>query len=125
MASSRNSSSTEAGLHPLEERVRHELVEHVDPGDRVLLSFAAANRDPAVFADGDRFDIDRRPPVTLTFGFGVHYCLGAMLARMEMKALFSTILPHMRNINITGTPKLVESSFVSGLKTLPISYDLV
>ena len=61
----------------------------------------------------------------LAFGFGVHYCLGAMLARMEMKALFKTILPHMRNISITGTPKLVESSFVSGLKTLPISYDLV
>jgi cytochrome P450 len=48
-----------------------------------------------------------------------------MLARMEMKALFSTILPHLRNLAITGTPKLVESSFVSGLKTLPISYDLV
>ena len=97
----------------------------VKAGQDVLLSYWSANRDEEVFADPFSFDVGRTPNKHLAFGFGVHYCLGAMLARMEMKALFKTILPHMRNISITGTPKLVESSFVSGLKTLPISYDLV
>ena len=97
----------------------------IKAGQDVLLSYWSANRDEDVFENPFTFDVARTPNKHLAFGFGVHYCLGAMLARMEMKALFKTILPHMRNISITGTPKLVESSFVSGLKTLPISYDLV
>ena len=60
---------------------------------------ASANRDEDVFTDPFTFDVGRTPNKHLAFGFGVHYCLGAMLARMEMKALFKTILPHMRNIS--------------------------
>lgn len=97
----------------------------IKAGQDVLLSYWSANRDEDVFTDPFKFDVGRTPNKHLSFGFGVHYCLGAMLARMEMKAMFSTILPRMRNIEMTGPTKLVESSFVSGLKTLPIRYDIV
>jgi cytochrome P450 len=96
----------------------------VKAGQDVLLSYWAANRDEEVFADPFTFDVGRTPNKHLAFGFGVHYCLGAMLARMEMKAMFSALLPRITHIELTGEPTLVRSSFVSGLKTLPIRYEL-
>lgn len=96
----------------------------VKAGQDVLLSYWAANRDEDVFADPFRFDVGRTPNKHLAFGFGIHYCLGAMLARMELKSLFGALLPRLEHVELAGDPALTRSTFVSGLKRLPISYRL-
>jgi cytochrome P450 len=96
----------------------------VKAGQDVLLSYWSANRDEDVFTDPFTFDVGRTPNKHLAFGFGIHYCLGAMLARMEMKALFSALLPRLEHVELTGEPQLTRSTFVSGLKHLPIRYRL-
>jgi cytochrome P450 len=94
------------------------------PGDAVLLSYPSANRDEAVFDDPFRFDVGRSPNKHLAFGFGVHYCLGAMLARMEIKALLTELVPRLTSIELAGTPAEMHTLFVGGLKHLPIRYQL-
>jgi cytochrome P450 len=96
----------------------------VKAGQDVLLSYWSANRDEDVFDEPFRFDVTRSPNKHLAFGFGVHFCLGAMLARMELKALFGALLPRLRSVELAGTPQLTKSVFVSGLKHLPIRYEL-
>ena len=96
----------------------------VQAGQDVLLSYWSANRDEDVFHDPFRFDIGRTPNKHLAFGFGVHYCLGAMLARMELKSLFGALLPRLHHVELAGDPALTRSTFVSGLKRLPIRYEL-
>ena len=93
-----------------------------EPGDRVYLCYPSANRDERAFDDPDRFDIGRSPNKHLSFGFGAHYCLGAMLARMEIKALFTEIVARVDDLAITGVPEVSAAVLVSGLKHLPISY---
>src|SRR5207244_133116 len=80
--------------------------------------------DEEVFAEPFRFDVGRTPNKHLAFGFGVHYCLGAMLARMEIKALLSELLPRLRSIELAGEPAEMQTLFVGGLKRLPIPYDM-
>ncbi len=96
----------------------------IKAGEDVLLSYWSANRDADVFTDPFKFDVGRTPNKHLAFGFGVHYCLGAMLARMELKALFGALLPRLEHIELAGKPELIRSTFVSGLKRLPIRYRL-
>lgn len=93
-------------------------------GESVLLSYPSANRDDAVFADPFRFDVGRDPNKHLAFGFGVHYCLGAALARMEIRALFAELLPRLDTVEIAGAPEWIATTFVGGLKHLPIRYTL-
>ena len=76
------------------------------------------------FDDPFRFDVGRTPNKHLAFGFGVHYCLGAMLARMEIKALLTELLPRLRSIELAGEPAAMQTLFVGGLKRLPIRYEL-
>lgn len=94
------------------------------PGDAVLLSYPSANRDESVFTDPFTFDVGRSPNKHLAFGFGVHYCLGAMLARMEIKALLTELVPRLRSIELAGEPAEMQTLFVGGLKRLPIAYEL-
>jgi cytochrome P450 len=96
----------------------------VAEGESVLLSYPSANRDESVFADPFRFDVGRDPNRHLAFGFGVHYCLGAALARMEIRALFAELLPRLDSIEMAGTPEWIATTFVGGLKHLPIRYAL-
>ena len=96
----------------------------VQAGQDVLLSYWSANRDEDVFADPFRFDVGRTPNKHLAFGFGIHYCLGAMLARMELRSLFSALVPRLAHVELAGDPALTRSTFVSGLKRLPIRYRL-
>lgn len=93
-------------------------------GESVLLSYAAANRDEEVFTDSMQFDVGRTANRQLAFGFGVHYCLGAMLARMEIKALFNELLPRLRSIELDGEAKYMSTLFVGGPKRLPVRYEL-
>ncbi|MEY2754102.1 MAG: hypothetical protein RJB65_460 [Actinomycetota bacterium] len=94
----------------------------IKAGQDVLLSYWSANRDEDVFTDPFSFDVGRSPNKHLAFGFGVHYCLGAMLARMEMKALFGALLPRLEHVEMAGDAEYTKSTFVSGVKHLPISY---
>ncbi|HZQ76921.1 MAG TPA: cytochrome P450 [Acidimicrobiia bacterium] len=97
---------------------------HFEPGDRLLLSYWSANRDETVFDDPFRFDVGRKPNRHLAFGFGAHYCLGAALARMEIRALFAELVPRLRRIEPAGPPELSRSIFVGGHKHLPVRYAL-
>jgi cytochrome P450 len=95
-----------------------------EPGDAVLLSYPSANRDEEVYDDPFRFDVGRTPNKHLAFGFGVHFCLGAMLARLEIKALLTELLPRLRSVELAGEPQLMQTLFVGGMKRLPIHYEL-
>ena len=96
----------------------------VKAGQSVLLSYPSANRDESVFTDPFRFDVTRSPNKHLAFGFGVHYCLGALLARMEVKALLTELIPRLDNIELDGEPAFMKTLFVGGLKRLPVRYSL-
>ena len=93
-------------------------------GEAVLLSYPSANRDEEVFDDPFRFDVARDPNRHLAFGFGVHYCLGAALARMEIKVFFEELLPRLEWIEPAGPAEGTATTFVGGLKRLPIRYAL-
>ncbi len=93
-------------------------------GESVLLSYASANRDEDVFDDPFRFDVGRDPNKHNAFGYGVHFCLGAALARMEVNSFFSELIPRLESIELTGEPAHIATIFVGGLKHLPIRYSL-
>ena len=77
-----------------------------------------------MFKDPTRFDVGRDPNKHLSFGYGVHFCLGAALARMEMNSFFSELVPRIKSIELAGAPELMATTFVGGLKHLPIRYSL-
>jgi hypothetical protein len=91
----------------------------------VLLSYVSANRDEDVFDDPFRFDVGREPNKHVAFGYGVHFCMGAALARMEINSFFSELLPRLKSIELSGDPELTATTFVGGLKHLPVRYSLV
>jgi cytochrome P450 len=93
-------------------------------GESVLLSYVSANRDEEIFSDPMRFDVGRDPNKHLSFGYGVHFCLGAALARMEMNSFFTELVPRIKSIELAGEPQLMATTFVGGLKHLPIRYSL-
>jgi len=93
-------------------------------GESVLLSYASANRDEDVFDEPFRFDVGRDPNKHNAFGYGVHFCLGAALARMEVNSFFSELVPRLESIELTGQAQHIATVFVGGLKHLPIRYSL-
>jgi cytochrome P450 len=93
-------------------------------GESVYLAYVSGNRDEEVFADPFRFDVGRDPNKHLAFGYGVHFCLGAALARMEMNSLYTELVPRLESIELAGEPELTATTFVGGLKHLPIRYSL-
>ncbi|NKY25805.1 cytochrome P450 [Nocardia gamkensis] len=96
----------------------------IPAGDSLLLSYVSANRDEEAFDEPFRFDIDREPNKHVAFGFGVHFCLGAGLARMEIGKFFAELLPRLKSIELAGEPELTATTFVGGLKHLPIRFSL-
>jgi cytochrome P450 len=89
-------------------------------GEKFLLFYAAANRDPEVFADPQRFDVARDPNPHVGFGSkGPHFCLGAHLARRELQVTFRAVFDQLPDLEVTGPPDRLASSFVNGLKRLP------
>jgi cytochrome P450 len=91
-------------------------------GDKVVVSFTSANRDEAVFAAPDRFDIRRHPNPHLVFGHGPHFCLGARLARTQMRALFDEVLARTSSLRPAGPPSYLRSNFQRGFKRLPVTW---
>jgi cytochrome P450 len=89
-------------------------------GDKVLLFYQAANRDPEVFADPNRFDITRSPNPHVGFGApGPRFCLGVHLARREITTVWRELLARAPGIRAAGEPDYLRSSFVNGIKRLP------
>ncbi|BBZ31662.1 cytochrome P450 [Mycolicibacterium confluentis] len=93
-------------------------------GESVLLSYVSGNRDEDVFDEPFTFDIGRDPNKHIAFGYGVHFCLGAALARLEVNSFFSELLPRLKSVELAGTPQQMATTFVGGLKHLPIRYEL-
>jgi cytochrome P450 len=91
-------------------------------GAKVVVSFLAANRDPAVYADPAAFDVRRAPNPHLTFGHGPHFCLGAHLARTQLQALFGELLRRTSWLEAAGEPAYLRSNFQRGVKELPIRW---
>ncbi|MBO2445724.1 cytochrome P450 [Actinomadura barringtoniae] len=97
----------------------------VREGDKVVLWFASGNRDEDVFADPDRFDVTRSPNDHITFGKGSpHFCLGAALARLELRIMFEELLPRLADVCLTGEVRRVRSNFVNGIKEMPVQVAL-
>jgi len=89
-------------------------------GDSCALFYASANRDEEVFDEPFAFRIDRSPNPHLAFGIGEHFCLGASLARMEIRVLLAELMPRLESIELDGAPERLASSFVGGVKHLPV-----
>lgn len=89
-------------------------------GDKVVVWHVSANRDEAVFADPDRFDIGRTPNDHVSFGFGPHFCLGAHLARCQLRSFFRHVLVDLPEMELAGQPVRLVSNFQNGLKHLPV-----
>ncbi|GAA2418643.1 methyl-branched lipid omega-hydroxylase Cyp124 [Actinomadura vinacea] len=102
----------------------HELGGHpFQAGDKVVLFYPAANRDPDVFADPDAFDITRSPNPHVGFGGpGPHLCLGANLARMELKIMFRELYGRLPGLRADGEPEYLRSSFDNGITRLPFTF---
>ena len=96
--------------------------QHIRAGDKVVVSFTSANRDEAAFRDADRFDIRRHPNPHLVFGHGPHFCLGAHLARAQMRALFAEMLARTSALAYADEPSFLRSNFQRGVKRLPIAW---
>jgi cytochrome P450 family 142 subfamily A polypeptide 1 len=93
-------------------------------GDQVLLMYSAANRDEAMFSDGDRFDVTRDPNPHISFGFGSHFCLGAALARLEIKVMFEELTKRLDDWAFADDvgPRRLPNAFVRGITELPITF---
>jgi len=93
-------------------------------GDRVVLWYASANRDEEAFVDPFRFDVDRSPNDHVTFGGGgPHFCLGAGLARMELRLIFTELITRLPRIELDGPVEMLRSNFVGGIKRMPVRWD--
>ena len=91
-------------------------------GEAVALFMNSANRDETVFVDADEFRIDRRPNPHIAFGYGPHTCVGAHLARMEMRALFKALLPRLAAAELVGAATRTHSTMVTGIASLPVRF---
>jgi len=94
----------------------------IEAGSLVLVGVGAANHDPAVFTEPERFDIGRNPNPHLAFGFGVHFCLGALLARLEAEVAFWSLLERFPNLTLEDeAPQYRPNPVLRGLKSLQVS----
>ncbi|MEW6472352.1 MAG: cytochrome P450 [Actinomycetota bacterium] len=95
--------------------------QRIEPGDKVVLFYVSANRDEAVFADPGRFDLARQPNPHVAFGAGVHFCLGAALARTQLRAIFRQLLRRLPDIEV-GEPVYLVSNFLNAIRSLPCGF---
>jgi len=92
----------------------------IKKGDKVVLWYVSGNRDPEAIEDPDNFIIDRaRPRQHLSFGFGIHRCVGNRLAELQLKILWEELLPRFPVVEVMGPPKRVYSNFIHGIRSLP------
>jgi len=96
----------------------------IKAGESAILWYPSANRDEDVFDKPFEFRVDRKDAKQIAFGFGSHVCLGQHLARMEMSILFEKLIKRLEHIELNGQPQYTQSTFVGGLKSLPIRYKM-
>ena len=96
--------------------------QQVREGDKVVMYFGAANRDPAAFERPDALDLSRDPNPHIAFGTGPHGCLGQHIARIEIDAMLVEVLSRMGDFELAGPPEWLASNFISGPKTMPLRY---
>jgi len=94
----------------------------IPAGSKVLLHYAAANRDPEMFPDPDRFDLDRPRKRHLAFGLGVHFCLGAAMARLEAEIALRQLAARLPNLEWVGDGERIAPFFLWGRRRLPVSW---
>ena len=94
-------------------------------GEQVVLMYPSANRDPEHFDDPERFDVTRHPNQHLAFGFGTHFCLGAALARLEIRVFFEEFVRRVASLRVKPGAEIVEipNSFVYGLKRANMEFE--
>ncbi|MGB2919137.1 MAG: cytochrome P450, partial [Mycobacterium sp.] len=95
----------------------------IPAGSRVMLLFGAANRDPHKFTNPDEFDIDRNPTDHVGFGSGIHYCLGARLARLEARVVLEELLPRVRRIRVLDPMKWRDNPTLRGPEHLVLQLE--
>ena len=95
----------------------------IEADSKVVFFHISANRDENVFASPQTFDITRNPNPHMAFGAGgPHFCLGANLARMEIRVMFEHLLDRMPDIELSGKVERLQSAFISGVKHIPINF---
>jgi cytochrome P450 len=97
----------------------------IHAGDLLLLDIGSANHDPAVIIDPDSVDVVRKHAAHLTFGYGAHYCIGAPLARIELKTVFTQLIPRFPSMQLTADPatlRVRRDVLAGGLSELPVSW---
>jgi len=95
----------------------------VKAGDSLCLLYPSANRDAEFFEDPDSFRIDRSPNPHVGFGIGEHFCLGANLARLEIRIALEKLIPRLEHVELVGPMDRVQSSFLGGVKRMPIRFE--
>lgn len=96
--------------------------EKIREGDKVVVWNISVNCDEEVFAEPDRFDVARSPNDHLAFGHGEHFCLGAHLARLEMRVMIEQVMQRMPDLELAGKPERLRSNFVAGIKHMPVRF---
>ncbi|MBV1876972.1 MAG: cytochrome P450 [Pseudomonadales bacterium] len=96
---------------------------NIKAGEHIAMFYPSANRDDSVFTDPYKFDILRTPNQHLGYGIGEHLCLGAHLARIELRAIFKGVLNRVQNVELTSQPDRLKSSLIGGIKSLPVKMD--
>jgi cytochrome P450 len=96
--------------------------QHIKAGDRVLIWNASANRDKAQFPNPDRFDVSRSPNEHVALGHGEHFCLGANLARLELRVMLDEVLKRLPHLDQAGSLQRLYSNFVAGIKHMPVRF---
>ena len=96
----------------------------VHAGDRVMLAYPSANRDEAVFEEPFRFDLAREPNPHLAFGQGTHFCIGANLARLELRLLFASLTERWTNLRPLAPPDLEPNIFATAVRRFDLAFDL-
>jgi cytochrome P450 family 142 subfamily A polypeptide 1 len=114
-------------LNNMFRRVRHDDRigdQPVRAGDRVMLAYPSANRDEAVFEKPFRFDITREPNPHLAFGQGTHFCIGANLARLELRLLFGALTQRWTNLRALAPADLEPNIFATAVRRFDLAFDL-
>jgi cytochrome P450 family 142 subfamily A polypeptide 1 len=98
--------------------------ERIAAGQQLVLMYSSANRDPAHFDEPERFDVTRRPNHHLAFGFGTHFCLGASLARLEIRVFFEELLARVADLHLVPDSMVeMPNAFVYGLRSARVAFD--
>jgi cytochrome P450 family 142 subfamily A polypeptide 1 len=95
----------------------------VRAGDRVILLYPSANRDESVFGDPYTFDIRRDPNPHVAFGFGTHFCLGASLARLELRMMLTRLTQRITNVRVVSEPDIEPNIFVGAVRSCRLAFD--